>query len=141
MSDESTKPKVETRVIIIDAMMIVQQVAATEKKVKNCKEFAGLFIECLQRKFAPYDAMHLVFDHYDVEFSLKQGTRNRRAEKVKESRSYVCMDTTQIRIPMSSFISNTKTKGSLAEYLAAKVLEHYKNGKKTVVVSTQAGAK
>lgn len=141
VSDESMKPKVETKVIIIDAMMIVQQVAATEKKVKNCKEFAGLFIECLERKFAPYDVMHLVFDHYDVDFSLKQGTRNRRAEKVKESRSYVCMDTTQIRIPMSSFISNTKTKGSLAEYLAAKVLEHFKNGKKTVVVSTQAGAK
>ena len=129
--------------IIIDGMVIVQQVATTERNLRSCQEYARCFIERLERIFATYNAMHVVFDHYDLDFSLKQATRDRRSEKMKDSRSYVCMDTTQIITSLSSFISNNKTKESLVGYLAEKVLEYFRNGEKPVVVSTctQNGAK
>ena len=141
LCDEPIKPEEMKKVIFIDRMVIVQQVAATERNVKSCQEFSELYIKHLEKNFAIYDVMHLVFDHYDVDFSLKQATRNRRAEKTKDSISYVCTDTTQIRTSLPSFIGNTKTKGSLAGYLAEKVLEHFRNRDKPVTVSTQRGAK
>ena len=140
LSDKLPESEAGTKMIIIDGMVIVQQVATTERNLRSCQEYARCFIERLERIFATYNAMHVVFDHYDLDFSLKQATRDRRSEKMKDSRSYVCMDTTQIITSLSSFISN---KESLVGYLAEKVLEYFRNGEKPVVVSTctQNGAK
>ena len=80
--------------------------------------------------------MHQVFNHYDVDFSLKQATRNRRAEKNKDCISYDSTGTTHIQTSLQSFICNAEIKGSIAGYHTEKVLEHLKNRDKPVIVST-----
>lgn len=58
-----------------------------------------------------------------------------------DTRTDVCSDETPIKTPLSTFISQRKTKSSLTEYLGMKVLDHYRFGKQSVIVSTQSGAR
>ena len=90
--DAPSQPKV----IIIDAMVIVQQVAAKETDVKSCTELAQKYINALEQRIADYDVVHLVFDHYDNLVSLKQATRDRRKGNIKAEKSFVCTDSTPI---------------------------------------------
>jgi len=129
----------EESIIIIDAMVIVQQAAADGKNIKTCADFAKEYIRKLENKIFNYDTVHLVFDHYDLEFTLKQGTRDHRKGSIKDSRSYVCMDSTPIRTAMDTFLSSSKTKSSLTEYLSMKVLNHFTESEKSVIVSTKNG--
>ena len=58
-----------------------------------------------------------------------------------DTRTYVCSDETPIKTSLSTFISQRKTKSSLTEYLGRKVLDHFRFGKQSVIVSTQSGAR
>ena len=93
-----------SRVILIDAMVLVQQIAASKMKLKSCKEFAELHIKAVERMISQYDKVHVVFDHYDVKVSLKEMARQKRNCNVTDTRTYVCSDETPINTSLSTFI-------------------------------------
>jgi hypothetical protein len=126
--------------IIIDAIVDVQQVAANPGNIRigSCSEFAAEFLGAVERKTSGYDAVHLVFDHYDQEVSLKQATRERRKGETTSERSYACSDTSPIRTSLTTFLQSSKTKDSLTRYLGRKVLEYFRESSMDVMVSTQA---
>lgn len=64
-----------SKIILIEAMVLVQQITASKMKLKSCKEFAGLYIKAIEKKISQYDKVHVVFDHYDVKVSLKEIVR------------------------------------------------------------------
>jgi hypothetical protein len=49
--------------IIINAMVIVQQVASKETTVKSCANLAKKYIASLEELVADYDTFYLVFYH------------------------------------------------------------------------------
>ncbi len=123
----------EGRAVIVDAMALVHELST--KPVKTCEEFANEFVKHSEALIRQYDEGHMIFDHYDVDKSLKANTRARRT-KGEYEKAHVCNDLTPIRTSVSKFISNTKTKESLTHYLARKLLDRYKDDSTPVVVST-----
>ncbi|MES9880361.1 MAG: hypothetical protein ABW185_05705, partial [Sedimenticola sp.] len=126
----------ENRAIIIDAMALVYELSA--KPVKTCEQFANEFVKHSEALIRRGDEGHVIFDHYDVDKSLKSNARARR-NKGEYEKAHVCNDMTPIRTPFRKFISNTKTKQSLTIYLAEKLLDRYKDDDTPVVVSTSNG--
>ena len=56
------------------------------------------------------EEVRLIFDRYDIEISLKEGTRERR-QGGKDAIYYRITDSTVIsRIPMKKLLCHTKTK-------------------------------
>ena len=89
----------------------------------------------MNQKVGCYDEIHLVFDRYDLPTSLKETTRARCLGS-QTAISYKVTDNTPIaNVPLKKFLSHTKTKDQLAEYLAHKVVEEYQSSEKTVIVA------
>jgi hypothetical protein len=129
-----------SKVVIIDAMVIVQQIASKQGNVvKSCADLAKQYIISLEEKICDYDTIHVVFDHYDTGISLKQATQERRKGNVKAERSYVCVDSTPIKTSLSTFLQSSKTKDSLTRYLGDKVLQHFHGGGKVVARRSSTG--
>jgi len=113
--------------------------------------------------------VHVVFDRYDIDKSLKTRTRNRRQGKEgacckydvtdttqfnmplnhflrnSENKEGACCkydvtDMTQMNMPLNRFLSNSENKDQLTTYLAKKVLHFYRESTKSVVVATKDGA-
>ncbi|KAJ8046467.1 hypothetical protein HOLleu_05142 [Holothuria leucospilota] len=78
-----------------------------------------------------YDEVRIVFDQY-LRGSLKETTRDKRTKKSTSIHDHV-NDSTEIR-NVKSFLAHIKTKAELTEYLADKILCHYKDSTKKVVV-------
>lgn len=135
---ETTADKGASKAIIIDAMAMVQERSA--HTVKTCSEFADLFLQGLDLKCQNYDAVHVVFDRYDVGSSLKQKTREIRQGKLLCC-AYEVSDKTQLKVPLRKFLSNVTNKDRLTSYLGSKTLSHFRNSEKAVVVATKDGAK
>ena len=127
-------------VAIVDAMVIVQEIASSAINIKTCKDFAAQFVKYVEAKTNTYNEVHVIFDHYDVEVSLKQGTRNIRSGGKCDMRSYSCSDTTPIVTSLKQFLSSTKTKDSLTLYLGKKLLDYSCSQEKVFVVSNREGA-
>lgn len=131
----------EHRAIIIDAMAIVQQLGS--KDTTSCTILADNINQWLEKYVHSHRSVHMVFDHYDVQMSLKQQTRERRMKSTKTSTgmSHICTDATPIRTTFRQFVASIKTKDSLTEYLCHKIMDHYKSRETEVIVSTQRGAR
>ena len=56
-------------------------------------------------------------------------------------KSHTCRDATPIRTTFKLFVASIKTKDSLTDYLANKILDHYQSQETEVIVSTQRRAR
>ncbi|MEW8548339.1 MAG: hypothetical protein AB2693_32955 [Candidatus Thiodiazotropha sp.] len=131
---KETKSEQEQKTCVIDGMALVQEMGKP-LWVSSCQDLADHFLERLEIKTQNYSEVHLIFDRYDVEMSLKAATRERRqgsADKV----SYQITDTTVVKaIPMKKLLSHTKTKDKLCEYLAHKTIKKFAVSEKVFVVA------
>ena len=95
----------------------------------------------LSKNVQTQQAVHMVFDHYDLPISLKQQTSERRMTSTQtgKGKSYICTDATPIRTTFKQFMASIKTKESLTDYFANKIPDHSKMHDIEVVVSTQRG--
>lgn len=143
--EEQVEPIVDAaggqRAVIIDAMALVQQLGSND--TASCKILANNINHWLTKYVQTHKSVHMVFDHYDVPISLKQQTRNRRMTSTKTGvgKSHICTDATPIRTTFKQFMASSLTKDSLTDYLANKILAHYKSHDTEVIVSTQRGAR
>lgn len=138
-SDEDTM--FNTTALIVDGMVLVQKLSAKQDEIKTCSDLAASFISLLDKKSRKYNCVHVVFDQYNKESTLKHATRERRKGNHSDNRKYVCLDSTPIRGSLSSFLSNHQTKASLTEYLASKLLAYSKRVGKRLVVSSAQGTR
>ena len=126
------------RVLIIDAMAVVNSVTKTER-MKTCQDFADAFLQMICNMAAQYDDVRLVFDRY-IKTSLKEQMRTKRTKG--KSTYYHVKDKTLIQnIALKDFLADTRTKRELTEYLADKVVRHSKtpnNSLKKVMVTSGA---
>ena len=96
---DTADPSSETdRIAIVDAMVIVQTLDKP-KSIKTCKDLSDHFCRKVTCLFNRYEQVHLVFDRYmyDVERSLKTGTRTRRLGS-KQVIAYHVTDSSRIEI-------------------------------------------
>ena len=70
--------EVPNKTLIVDGMVIVHQLAVKQYAIKNCSDLSREFITVLDSKLEIYDCVHLVFDHYNTDGSLKYATRQQR---------------------------------------------------------------
>ena len=68
---------------------------------------------------------------------MKEKTRERRQGHLTSGIDYLCSDITPIRSSLKTFLASSKTKGSLTEYLATKIIDHFKTTEKLIIVATQ----
>ena len=61
--------------LVIDAMVLVQEIGSRKDKMSTCKELAASFVSTVDRIANNYESIHVIFDHYNVEASLKEKTR------------------------------------------------------------------
>ena len=115
---DTTDPTSETdRIAVVDAMVIVQSLDKP-KSIKTCKDLSDHFCRKVTRLFNRYEQVHLVFDRYDVERSLKTGTRARRHGS-KQVIAYHMTDSSRIEnVSMKLLLSSTTTKDELSVYLS-----------------------
>ena len=119
---------------VIDGMALVQEMGKPSS-VNTCLDLANHFLDRLATKTEKYDEIHLVFDSYDIDMSLKTATRNRRLGETDKI-SYQVTDTTSIKsIPMKKFLSHVKTKDRLCVFLSHKAHAKYADSSKVFVVS------
>ena len=113
--------EVQMRVSVVDAMPEVQ---CLEKPrwVKNCSHLADHFTNRIFQKFGENEELRLVFDRYDIPFSLKEGTRTTRLGE-QNAVYYITPSTHIAQVPIKKLFSHTKAKMELADYLAKKTIE------------------
>ena len=112
------------RILIVDGMAVVNSITKTDS-MKTCADFADAFLSILCKMVEDFDEIRLVFDRY-IEASLKNQTRKKRANR--KTTYYHVKDNTLIKnIPIKDFLSDSRTKKELTDYLAQKVISHSKS--------------
>ena len=119
-----------TKVIIIDAMCVVNMVVKTPEMTTS-KHFASKFLQIIGGMSASYDEIRIVFDQY-LPGMLKQTTRDRRTMKTT-SIHYHVNDDTEIK-SVKAFLAHINTKAELTAYLSDKIISHYQNQRVKVLV-------
>lgn len=119
-----------TKVIIIDAMCVVNMVVKTPE-MTTAKHFASKFLQIIDGMSASYDEIRIVFDQY-LPGMLKQTTRDRRTMKTT-SIHYHVNDDTEIK-SVKAFLAHINTKAELMAYLSDKIISHYQNQRAKVLV-------
>ena len=71
------------------------------------------FVRAIDSKSQNYTLVHVVFDRYDIDKSLKPRTRNRRQGKEGTCCKYDVTDMTQFNMPLNHFLSNSENKDQL----------------------------
>ena len=133
----NTTTVIETdRVAVVDAMVIVQSLDKP-KSVKTCKDLSDHFCSKVTQLFDRYEEVHLVFDRYDVERSLKTEGRSVRLSG-KQSIAYHIADSTRIEnVSMKTLLSHSSTKDELSVYFSLNLIENVKNYNKSYVIANQ----
>ena len=117
-------------IAIIDGMAEVQALEKTEG-MSTCSQLRDAFANEIFRKYKNYDELHVIFDRYDIQISLKQAERERRSEGTVAIHYYIT-DSTDIRkVSMKALLAHNQTKKQLSEYFARKLIQV--KGKKVVV--------
>ena len=62
------------KVIIFDAMAIVNKIDIKNSGIKNCLEFASNFMDIIDKQASGFQEVSVIFDRYDTD-SLKNVTR------------------------------------------------------------------
>ena len=129
----SEKQQPTNRVLIVDAMAVVQSMKKTPKMTKIC-HLKEAFVTRISRMSDNYDEVRVLFDRY-VKDSLKAKTRAKRATSSVPC-SYEVHDEMSIStIPLKDLLSSSETKSRLSELLAHALLGHFAGFCKQVVVA------
>ena len=127
-------PSMQGKVSIVDGMAEFQSLDKPTW-ITTCSQLAEHYMNQLLRKCSESDEIHVVFDRYDVELSLKSATRVRR-QGGQDPVYYWITDSTHIgKVPMKKLLSHNKTKMELTEYLARKALDHAESFGKRLVAA------
>ncbi|PFX11169.1 hypothetical protein AWC38_SpisGene25289, partial [Stylophora pistillata] len=119
------------KVRIVDGMAEVQSLDKPEW-IKNCRDLAEHFTNRLLVKYNDLQELRIIFDRYDVPFSLKSATPVKR-QGGHAPIYYRITDSTQIaKVPMKKLLAHSKTKGELTMFLAKNVKDNA-NGRQVVV--------
>lgn len=122
------------RVAIVDGMADLQALTKPEW-INTCSDIAIHFADLHWRKYADYNEVHLVFDRYDIQNSLKTSTRIRRQGR-NIVVAYHITDTTSIsRVSMNNLLAHTQTKDEMTAYLARKLIDQARILGKNLVVA------
>ena len=124
----------KTRVLVVDAMC---EVRALKKKpgTKKICDLKEAFIKNIMKKIADgkYTEVHIMFDRYDLAFSLKEKTRANRADNMgmvgaESSEGHDIHDEMSLhKISINDLMSCSKTKGRITKHFAEGLLEETKN--------------
>ena len=126
--------RVRKKVVIVDGMAEVQPLDKPAV-ITSCARLAEHFTEKVLQKYFESDELHLVFDRYDVPFSLKSATQVRR-QSDQQSVYYRVTDSTHIaKGTMKRLLSHERTKMELTEYLSAKMIQRSECMGKNVIVA------
>ena len=117
-------------VLIIDAMCIVNMVPKTPE-MSNALQFAKKFVDIVADMSDSYEEVRIVFDQY-LAGSLKETTRHKRTVKTTPIHYHV-NDNTEIK-NLKTFLSHVNTKAELTKYLSDRLISHYQNNPKRVIV-------
>ena len=112
------------KVAVLDGMALVQELGI-RKGTKSCLELASAFIYKLCLMTKGHDEIHLVFDRYDLQMSLKDATRARRVLGTKTITYHVTDSTSLTNVTAKQFLAGNKTKDELTTYLANKTSQHF----------------
>lgn len=114
-----------TRVIIIDAMCVVNTIVKTSD-MTTAKHFVTKFLHIIDGMSANYNEIRIVFNQYLPE-TLKKTTRNRMIMKTTLIHYHV-NDDTDIKT-VKAFLAhiNTNTKAELTTYLSHKLISRYQD--------------
>ena len=61
-SKESDKESDSRKVVIIDAMAIVNKIDIKSESIENCAEFASTFCKRVKNKASKFDEVRIIFD-------------------------------------------------------------------------------
>ena len=85
--------------------------------------------------FNRYEEVHLIFDRYDVEKSLKTETRSRRLDS-KQTIAYHITNSTRIEnVPIKVLLSISVTKDELSTYFTVNPIEDVKDTDNSYVIA------
>ena len=108
------------KVIIIDAMAIVNKIDIKSESIENCAEFASIFCKRVKNKASKFDEVRIIFDRHDVK-SVKANTRAGRIKGIAPVH-YKVIDSTRIRhLETKKILAYIETKRELTRYLAEKL--------------------
>ena len=100
------------KVIIIDAMAIVNEIDIKSESTENCAEFASIFCKRVKNKASKFDEVRIIFDRYDVK-SVQANTRAGRIKGIAPVH-YKVTDSTRIRhLETKKFLASIETKREL----------------------------
>ena len=81
------------------------------------------FAERPWQTYSDYDEVHLIFDRYDIQNSLKTSTQIRR-QGGSIVVAYHITDTTSVSRTMQNLLAHTQTKNEITAYLARTLLSN-----------------
>ena len=123
-----------TKVAVVDAMAEVQCLEIAVD-VKTCLHLGEKFVQRISNKYEVYDEVHIIFDRYDIQNSLKAATHTRRAGG-HDSIVYRITDNTIIsQLSMKRLLAHVSTKEQLSEFLAKKLIHHASTNATTLFVT------
>ena len=123
----------QMKVAIVDRMAEVQLLDKPEW-IRNCAQLAEHSNRVMQTHTGSNE-VRLIFDRYDLPFSLKAATRVRR-QGSQAPVYYHITDTTQIaKVPKRRLLSHTKTKMELTISLGQKMKEYADRSGRQLVVA------
>ncbi|CAH3141295.1 unnamed protein product [Porites lobata] len=126
--------KDQMKVAIVDGMAEFQSLHKPEW-IRNCAQLAEHFSNRVIQTDTGSNEVRLIFDRYDLPFSLKAATRVRR-QGSQSPVYYHITDTTHIaKVPMKRLLSHTKNKMELTIYLGQKIKEYADGSGKQLVVA------
>ena len=140
-SDERETTDRAPRVLVIDAMAVVQCIKKTPS-MTTILHLKTAFNARIERMAIGYMEVRVIFDRY-VEGSLKEKTRKKRATSVADATAgHVVHDGMSINtISLKQLLSCTSTKHSLTCYLGKGLLEWFDGRDLTLVVVYDTVAK
>ena len=113
------------KVIIFDAMAIVNKIDIKKSGIKNCLEFASNFMEIIDKQASGFQEVHVIFDRYDTD-SLKNVTKKDRTMQFNAVH-YKVTDSTRIaHLDIKEFLASIQTKSELTKYLSEKLVQQLK---------------
>ena len=103
--------------------------------IRNCAQLAEHFSNRVIQTHTGSNEVRLIFDRYDLPFSLKAATRVRR-QGSQAPVHYHITDTTHIaKVPKRQLLSHTKTKMELTISLGQKIKEYADRSGRQLVVA------
>ena len=109
--------------------MGVVQILDKPNSVKSCKDLSDHFCREVTHLFHRFEEVHLIFDRYDVENSLKTETHSRRMGSIQSIALYITdsnrIENVSMKLLLSSFSS--RTKDELSTYFAVSLTEYVRD--------------